>query len=119
MKYDFKDIETLIDLTNLKDLVNNEHEMIKAFLIKFVNNAKPLVNEINVNFSNKNYKEIAKLAHQLKPIIDFFEISQIKKDIKLIEEICKSNKNSDDLKNLLENLNKVMSDIFNQINKLP
>ncbi len=119
MENNLKELETLIDLTNLKELINGQEEMIKPFLNKFVNNASQLIQKINIFLPHQNYKEIAKIAHQLKPIIDFFEITALKKDIRTIENICKNAENASSLVDLIAKLNIKMTDIFEKINKLP
>jgi hypothetical protein len=69
--------------------------------------------QINEHFVHKRLHEVAMLAHQLKPSIDFMGISRLSADIRLLEK-CQS-KNASSLQACIDKLNQVLSVVLHQL----
>jgi two-component system, sensor histidine kinase len=82
------------------------HRTVEIFLTQFHLDIAELVE----NFENGNLHEVRHLAHKIKPNIDLFEIKELKKVVRSIEQYCYDGTTTD-LGNKINTLSAVMHEV--------
>lgn len=77
------------DLTQLRELSDNDEEFIKTTLEMFVSRAKETFEEIDQKLFVKDYEEVGKLAHKIKPSFAYIGINDLYEEIMDIERMAK------------------------------
>jgi len=84
----------LYNLEHLFSLVNNDRDFVKGLIEIFINTIPPLAKEMQNACAKKDWPEVAKIAHKLKPTIETMKISSIHEQIKLVENSAKAQTNT-------------------------
>jgi HPt (histidine-containing phosphotransfer) domain-containing protein len=109
--------ESKFDLAFLNKISGGDknfiHEMVKTFkemVPEFINNSRQFLEE-------KNFESLSREAHKFIPGVSFLGIKHLEKDLVLIEDFAKNNRNLEQLPELvvsaIDKANEII-DIFNQ-----
>jgi HPt (histidine-containing phosphotransfer) domain-containing protein len=107
----------LFDLTNLNEMLGGDKKAILQMVKIFLQATPESLNELNRCFQKNDLQGVSKLAHKLKSSVDIFAINDIKQDIRRLENITRDNVNLDEVPELVEKINKVLSETISQVEK--
>jgi CheY-like chemotaxis protein len=105
--------EKLYDLSKLLHMYSGNKALVNNLLTVFKENTPHTLRQINEHFTHNRLHEVARLAHQLKPSIDFMGIVILKTDIRLLEK-CEQ-KNMPQLQPSIDLLNQVLKTVLLQL----
>ena len=109
------DSKKLFDLTNLNEMLGDDKKAILQMIKIFLQATPESLNELNKCYQKNDYQGVSKLAHKLKSSVDIFSINEIKQDIRRLENNTRDNINLDEVPELVEKINKVLSQAIVQI----
>lgn len=110
-----KEASKLYDLNKLKELSRGDNEFIKKMITLFVDQAKISLQQINSAHLAKDHDTIHKTAHRLKPSIDNMCIDSLKKEIRELESLAKTNVEGQELTTLINHLNTVLLKVVEEL----
>ncbi|TNF48805.1 MAG: PAS domain S-box protein [Bacteroidetes bacterium] len=89
----------------LNELSNGDQEFIQVIRSTFLTNTSKIVGEIEEALKDKNAEKIGRLAHQLKPSLDLFDLSDLHEMARTLEE---PNLNFDLSRQFCDELNEIL-----------
>ena len=105
-------------LKQLEELSGGNKDFISEIVNVFISDIPLQLNELEKALREKNFADLSKIAHKLKPSIDLFDVSALKEAIRTIENNAKNNINSIGLPKLVEKvvveLNRTLDEIKNR-----
>ena len=109
------DSKKLFDLTNLNEMLGGDKKAILQMVKIFLQATPESLNELNKCYKKDDLQGVSKLAHKLKSSVDIFAIQDIKQDIRRLENNTRDNINLDEVPELVEKLNDVLSKAIAQV----
>lgn len=109
------DSKRLFDLTNLNEMLGGDKKAILQMVKIFLQATPESLSELNKCFDKNDLQGVSKLAHKLKSSVDIFSITDIKQDIRRLENITRDNINLDEVPELVGNINKILSEAIKQV----
>ncbi len=103
------------NLRQLEELAGGNADFVDSMVETFLEHTPVQLQEMLDAHKNQNLQVLGAIAHKIKPNIDLFEITEIKSEIRLIEDHGKNNLNSSELKDSLNKLEQVLNEVFNQL----
>ncbi|MBX2898904.1 MAG: response regulator [Cyclobacteriaceae bacterium] len=100
---------TLVDLTYLKKISNNNQEFIKEIVQTFLESMPQSIKEIQTNSQAGNWEQVGKVVHKIKPTITLMGIHSLKDKIVLFEQEVKGNPGSAQVNSLSEEITKALN----------
>ena len=107
-----------VDLDYLYTISDNDREFIKDMLSAFVKITPESIDGINDSLETKNWAEIGRLAHKIKPSILLLGIQELSDLIKEIENMAKSESGLDQLALKISQLNQYSLEVLSDIDDL-
>ncbi|MGB0403430.1 MAG: Hpt domain-containing protein [Salibacteraceae bacterium] len=107
----------MYDLTELREMSDNDEEFVQEMIHAFLKNNKDYLNTLNEGLAAKDWKVVKFNAHKIKPSILLFKITSLKQVILDINEFAGNEINLDKVPNLVEKLNEGLSLVFNKISE--
>ncbi len=107
--------EKLYDLTMVSELARGNQEFIMNLSKIFIETVPPTAKEMVEACEQKKWEQMGKLAHKLKSTIDTMNIASLKDDIRAIEKNGKEQKNLDVTVTMVENADKVIRQVSDQL----
>jgi HPt (histidine-containing phosphotransfer) domain-containing protein len=93
----------------------------KSFILEMVKTFKEMVPEFITNSSRfldeNNLESLSREAHKFIPGVSFLGIKHLEKDLVLIEDFAKNNKNTEQLPELVDSAIKKVNDIIDIFDK--
>jgi CheY-like chemotaxis protein len=94
----------IIDLTYLKKVSNNNQEFIQEIINTFLESMPKSIEDINTFLKEKNWIQLGKVAHKIKPTITLMGIHSLKDKILQLEIEAKNGANESAIINLSNDL---------------
>jgi HPt (histidine-containing phosphotransfer) domain-containing protein len=107
-----------IDLDYIYTISDGDRDFIKEILETFVKITPESIDAINDSLEQKQLKEIARVAHKIKPSILLLGIDELTKLIKEIEHMAKEQEEIDQLTAKISSLNQYSLDVLADIDEL-
>lgn len=107
-----------IDLDYIYTISDGDREFIKEILETFVKITPESIDTINDSLDQKQWQEIARVAHKIKPSILLLGIDQLTNLIKEIEQMAKKQEELDQLTTKISLLNQYSLDVLADIDEL-
>lgn len=107
--------EPLYDLSYLKSMSRGNESFILKMVNLFCEQTPPLIEEMKGAYLANDLEKMGALAHKIKPTFDNFNILLLKQDIRTIENAGKEKIELPDLKELLEKIDKTVTQVIHQI----
>jgi PAS domain S-box-containing protein len=104
----------LYDLSILKKM-SNDSAFISKMLQIFITTTPELIEDIKYNFKTKNFENLQKVAHSMKPSIDNLAILSIKKEIRELENYENPQKDFDKYTKLVKKVCAVMQEVVREV----
>jgi len=73
------------------------------------------MNELNICYKKNDLNGVSKLAHKFKSSIDIFCVNDIKQDIRRLENNTRDNINIDELPDLVQKINTILTLAIEQV----
>lgn len=108
--------KVLYDLTNIQALSRGNDEFIQKMLSIFISQTQQTIPMVEKAFEEKNYAEISRLIHRIKPSIEGVGIFSIKEIVKELE--IKSKEQQTDFSELYTLFLEIKETLFKAINQL-
>jgi PAS domain S-box-containing protein len=86
--------QSLFDLNYLKKVSGNNEEFIREMILTFTNTLPPILKDIHLAMSMKDWLKTGKLIHQIKPSLTLMGIHALKEPVSEIEEALKKVNNN-------------------------
>jgi len=102
-----KGIVNYIDLKFLKEETFNESSLMILLIKSFVNEIEEFSNIIDKEFKNKNWKQLHKATHKIKPSITMFGISKLEPIIHTLVNRFREEKQLDTIEELIISCQKI------------
>ncbi len=81
---------SLIDLSYLEGICDGDQQFIAEMVRSFIKDIPKILEEMLHHKKAKEWVEVGKLAHKLKPSVQFMGIGSIELDVKTLETECKN-----------------------------
>ena len=111
------DSKRLFDLTNLNEMLGGDKKAILQMVKIFLQATPESLNELNKCFQKNDLQGVSKLAHKLKSSVDIFSIEDIKQDIRRLENTTRDSINLDEVPELVEKINTILSEAIEQVER--
>jgi len=108
-------IKKLYDLQKLEGISKGNVDFLKKMCRLFVKITPSYVKQINNLYEERNIGSLKKLAHKMKPSIDYMGIISLKQDISDLEHLNNENYSLEKLKSLVENTISILTKTVSQI----
>ena len=76
----------LYDLTYLNDVSHGDPNFINKMLQLFVSSVQSITKDLTIAFENKDFENVKKIAHSIKPTLDNLKVDSLKELVRLIEK---------------------------------
>ncbi|MEQ6122190.1 Hpt domain-containing protein [Reichenbachiella sp. MALMAid0571] len=107
-----------VDLEYIYNISDNDRDFIKEMLTTFVKITPESVDGINYAFETKNWKEMGRIAHKIKPSILLLGIDEFSNLVREIEQITKNEIDIDSISVKISLLNKYSLEVLSDIDDL-
>ncbi|MDX1348967.1 MAG: PAS domain S-box protein [Putridiphycobacter sp.] len=77
--------ESLIDLTKLSITTNNDQKFMQKMVELFVADTPEQIDAIELAVSDSNWDEVSRIAHKIKPSIDYVAVENLQNAVRQIE----------------------------------
>jgi len=101
--------EAYTDLSYLKSVCDGDEGFIVDMVSSFVADAPHILKEMQEHKSKRKWKLVGKLAHKLKPSVQFMGIHSVEATVKAIESDAFHSNNLGELPGKIEELTKILS----------
>lgn len=107
-----------IDLDYIYTISDNDRDFIKEMLTTFVKITPESIDAINDSLENKNWSEIGRVAHKIKPSILLLGIDEFSNVVREIEHLAKNNADAAQLSTKISLLNQYALEVLADIDDL-
>lgn len=105
----------LFDLSFIEKVCRNNAETKRKMLTTFISTIPFSVEEIRKAYQQQDFVTIKNTAHQIKPVLAFYAIVTLEKDIELIEQLANKAQNTTELQLKIQKLDEVVNKVVSQI----
>jgi HPt (histidine-containing phosphotransfer) domain-containing protein len=91
-----------LNIQKIQNFAENDKSFIKDMLNSFINNTPEYINSIKSAFENKEWEELAKAIHKIKPTFQYLSIEPIKLPLEQAEKFAKDDPQNQKLPSVLE-----------------
>ena len=105
------------DLTHLKDLFDNNMQLITSLVKIFIDTVPATCNEMMEHLENNNIEDVGNLAHKIKPTLDSMHMHSIKNEIRNIELFAKQKINLNEIPALCKKVHAAIDLATRQLKK--
>lgn len=105
----------LYSLDKLKNILNNENEIVYKMLKTFVSSTPIYLEDLNTYYKALDYKNILKITHKMKPSCEILCVNELEHILPKIEAYCKTQIDNEDLSTLIKKTNKIYNKLFIQL----
>ncbi|MEJ7587231.1 MAG: PAS domain S-box protein [Ferruginibacter sp.] len=109
--------EKLYDLSTIRSISRGNEIFVVKMVNMFIENTPVQVAEMQVKFSDADYKGMAAIAHKIKPGIDNMGIVPLKEIIRAIEKTGKEGVANESLSGNLETVAKILKEVIEVLQK--
>jgi HPt (histidine-containing phosphotransfer) domain-containing protein len=99
----------VIDLSYLKKVSNNNGQFILEIIASFLESMPNTVEDIKTQLAQKNWEQLSRVVHKIKPTITLMGIHHLKDKIVLLEQESKNGQNDNTIQELAEEVSLFLS----------
>lgn len=99
----------VIDLSYLKKVSNNNGQFIQEIVASFLESMPTTVEDIKIQLAQKNWEQLSRVVHKIKPTITLMGIHHLKDKIVLLEQESKNGQNEIIIQELAEEVSLFLS----------
>ncbi len=109
--------EKLYDLCMIEKLCRGNQEEVKKMVQVFISQVPQAVEDIKSAYKNFDFISVKKVAHRIKPVLGYYAIVKIEKEIRDIEEMAEQARVTYEMEATIEKLDTVIAQIVEQMKK--
>lgn len=91
-----------VDLTYLSSMCDGDPAFMREMITSFINDVPDILAGITLKLEEKDWEGVGKLAHKLKPAVQFMGLSKTLEAIRTIEANCKKDQTREETVNLIK-----------------
>jgi|GEM_PF-344866 len=110
--------DKLVDLSYLSKVSENDKSFMREMIDTFIRNVPDEIIKMKELGEQKKWKEMAMLAHKIKPAIRFMGIKPAIDEILQVEDNCKNQKDLEDLPQLIDQLERDCRESIAELNQI-
>lgn len=107
-----------LDLSYLYEISDHDRDFIKEMLLTIVKTTPSALEEIKKNLSNKDWEQMGRQVHKLKPSLLLLNIDTLTKLIRSLEDNSKSATNIDHIPQQVSQLDEFTNEVLTDLNEL-
>jgi len=107
-----------LDLSYLYEISDHDREFIKEMIATIVKITPPSIQEINDSLTSKNWKEMGRLVHKLKPSLLLLNIDRLTVLIRSLEDNAKSGSNVENIPSQVNELSDFAGEIVTDLDAM-
>jgi len=111
------EFKILYDLKKLEKMSKGNINFIKKMCALFVKITPDHLKKMNSSYEQRNINDLKKLAHKMKPSVDYMGIESLKQDINDLEHLNKDDYSAKKLKSLIENIVNILLNVVVQLER--
>lgn len=105
----------LYNLNALHNLSRGNKEFVLKMIQIFVTQVEEVVEKVSIAILNKDYDEVSRLVHKIKPSIEGVGVFSILDEVKLVEKLAKDNEEHALIQSLFDNIKRVLEKVIQQL----
>lgn len=106
---------SVVDLSYLKNVSNNNEQFIKEIVSAFLESMPTTVSDIKAQLVKKDWVQLAKVLHKIKPTITLMGIHDLKDKIILLERETKNGQDEHTIQALASEVNKYLTQAIDSL----
>ena len=99
-------------LRKVEMYVGGDQVQVKEMIALFLSTTPSELSQLSKAVDRRNWEEIYKLAHRIKPSIEVLEVDSVKPLIKEVEISARKQENYDHIASLMKTINTEMDEVF-------
>jgi PAS domain S-box-containing protein len=107
--------ENLYNLNSLNNLSRGNHDFVIKMITIFTTQTADTINKMNQALEIKDFVEVSKLIHKIKPSIEGIGVVSIIEDVKLLEKIAKKTSDKSQILHLFGNIKTTLEKVIIQL----
>ncbi|WP_158858257.1 Hpt domain-containing protein [Lunatibacter salilacus] len=107
--------EKLYNLSNLEEISGGSEDFIRQMIILFLEQAASSISGLEKGVAENDITLIKNLAHQLKPSVDNFRITDLSQWIREVEHLAENNPESSTLSEKISQSNSLLRRVMVQL----
>lgn len=111
---------TYSNLDYLKDFTDNDSELIKEAVRRYLKKSPVLLEELNEGHKNEDWEKVADTAHNLYSATQIVGVEKVKTSLRDLQHISKNEKNPQEIEELntyLKEVNEAVNGSFKELNE--
>ena len=109
--------EVQFDLSSLKEMAKGDEAFVQKMIHLFVDRTPPSITSIRAHFDLDEREEIQRIAHKLKPSMDYLHIEPLTTDIRLLENTA-TTASREELENVILKVENATATVITDLKKL-
>lgn len=109
--------EKLYDLGMIEMLCHGNKEQVKKMVMVFIDQVPKSIEDIKSAYTIKDFDIIKNIAHRIKPVLSYYAIIKVEKDILLIEKWAEEKTSSFEMELKIKKLDAIIEKIVEQLKK--
>lgn len=107
--------EAHFSLNKLEKTAQGNLQFIKRMISIFCEQVPDQILQLKNAYEMRNWPELKRVAHQMKPSIDIMEVTQLKAEIRVIEKLSEKNPNRKELLQLISKTEQILTLVVNDL----
>ena len=108
-------MEKVYNLAQLEELAGGSSDFVNSMVETYLEHTPQQLNEMESALHSGDLITVGNVAHKIKPNIDLFGVTEIKDDIRVVEQKGKNGINDDELKEGFRQVKKYLELSFEQL----
>jgi HPt (histidine-containing phosphotransfer) domain-containing protein len=109
--------EKLYDTCMIEKFCRGNQDQLKKMIRVFIEQTPRSVEEIKLAYNNKDFVQMKNAAHRIKPVLSYYAIVKIAKDIQQIENMAKEELDTEEMALKINRLDEVLSEVVARMKK--
>lgn len=109
--------EKLYDTSMIEKFCRGNEEQLKKMIRIFIEQIPQSVEEIKLAYQNKDFMQMKNAAHRIKPILSYYAVVKVAKDIQQIENMAKEELATAEMESKIKRLDDVLSMVVTRMKK--
>lgn len=103
-----------LNVQKIQQFAENDNSFIRDMLSSFINNTPQYIDGIKTAFHTKDWEELSKAIHKIKPTYQYLSIDPVRQPLEEAEKYAKGDPENHKLPSLLEEVYIITSESINE-----
>ncbi len=109
--------DKLYDIQIVNQMCRDDEDQILKMVEVFIDQISQSIKEIEIAYSEKDFIEIKRLTHKIKPLLTYFGTSKLEKEFLVTDELFSKEIASLELELKIANVNLLINEVVGQMKK--